>query len=225
VKAIFVRRLVEGVWLPGMALPSEGQLASEIGVSQGTVRKALDELASENLLVRRQGRGTFVAEHDERRILFQFFKLVPDDGIPRFPDSHVLAIVSAAADGRERQALDLAEGEPVVRIERIRSMEGSPLVLETVVLPARIVPGLEKGPVPNNLYSLFATRYGITVAHARERLKAVALTAEQARHLGVEPGTPALAIDRIALSLDGSPVELRTSLCLTQEAHYLSDLR
>ncbi len=85
VKAIFVRRLVEGVWSPGTALPSEGQLASEIGVSQGTVRKALDELAAENLLVRRQGRGTFVAEHDERRILFQFFKLVPDDGDPALP--------------------------------------------------------------------------------------------------------------------------------------------
>lgn len=225
VKAIFVRRLVEGVWAPGMALPSEGQLASEIGVSQGTVRKALDELAAENLLVRRQGRGTFVAEHDERRILFQFFKLVPDDGIPRFPDSQVIGIAGGLADPRERQALELAEDEAVLRIRRIRSLGKSPLVLETIVLPARIVPGLEVGPVPNNLYSLFATRYGITVAHARERLKAVALDAEQAGHLGVAPGTPALAIDRIALSLDGSPVELRTSLCLTQEAHYLSDLR
>jgi GntR family transcriptional regulator len=82
VKAQFVRRLVDGRWAPGMALPSEGQLASEIGVSQGTVRKALDELAAENLLVRRQGRGTFVAEHDEQRILFQFFKLVSDDAFP-----------------------------------------------------------------------------------------------------------------------------------------------
>ncbi len=98
-------------------------------------------------------------------------------------------------------------------------------MLETLVLPARVFPGLEDGPVPNNLYSLFATRYGITIAHARERLKAVALAADEAGHLGVAPGTPALAIDRIALSLDGSPVELRTSLCLTQEAHYLSDLR
>jgi GntR family transcriptional regulator len=225
VKAIFVRRLVEGVWSPGMALPSEGQLAGEIGVSQGTVRKALDELAGENLLVRRQGRGTFVAEHDERRILFQFFKLVPDDGVPRFPDSRIIAIDGGAADERERQALDLTDGERVLRIERIRCLGDSPLVLETVVLPARMFPGLQDGPVPNNLYSLFATRYGITVAHARERLKAVALGADDARHLGVEPGTPALAIDRIALSLDGSPVELRTSLCLTQEAHYLSDLR
>ncbi|PTM43096.1 GntR family transcriptional regulator [Bosea sp. 124] len=225
VKANFVRRLVDGSWAPGMALPSEGQLASEIGVSQGTVRKALDELAAENLLVRRQGRGTFVAEHDEQRILFQFFKLVSDDGVARFPDSAVLDIASGAADAAERTALNLQAEERVIRIRRIRSLGGSPLILETVSLPAHVFPGLQDASVPNNLYSLFATRYGITIANARERLKAVALSADQARHLGVAAGTPALEIDRIALSLDGSAVERRLSLCLTEEAHYQSDLR
>ena len=225
VKDHFVRRLVDGIWSPGMAIPSEGQLASEIGVSQGTVRKALDELAAENLLVRRQGRGTFVAEHDEQRILFQFFKLVSDDGVARFPDSRVLDITSEPADAAERTALNLQGDGQVIRIRRIRSLGGKPLILETVSLPARVFPGLEDGPVPNNLYSLFATRYGITIANARERLKAVALGAEQAAHLGVAAGTPALEIDRIALSLDGSAVERRLSLCLTEEAHYQSDLR
>ncbi|PZO04319.1 MAG: GntR family transcriptional regulator [Hyphomicrobiales bacterium] len=225
VKDQFVRRLMDGRWLPGMAIPSEGQLASEIGVSQGTVRKALDELAAENLLVRRQGRGTFVAEHDEQRILFQFFKLVPDDGVARFPDSRVLDIASEPADAAERTALNLQPDDAVLRIRRIRSLGGKPLVLETVSLPARVFPGLQDGPVPNNLYSLFATHYGITIANARERLKAVALTADQALHLGVAAGTPALEIDRIALSLDGSAVERRLSLCLTEEAHYQSDLR
>lgn len=225
VKANFVRRLVDGSWAPGMALPSESQLASEIGVSQGTVRKALDELAAENLLVRRQGRGTFVAEHDEQRILFRFFKLMSDDGIARFPDSKVLDGTCGPADAAERTALNLQAQEAVIRIRRIRSLGGKPLVLETVSLPAHVFPGLENGPVPNNLYSLFATRYGITIANARERLKAVALTPDQAEHLRVAAGTPALEIDRIALSLDGSAVERRLSLCLTEEAHYQSDLR
>ena len=225
VKDHFVRRLVDGIWSPGMALPSEGQLASEIGVSQGTVRKALDELAAENLLVRRQGRGTFVAEHDEQRILFQFFKLMPDDGVARFPDSKVLDMTTGGADAAERMALNLQDDDPVIRIRRIRSLGGKPLILETVSLPAHVFPGLEDGPVPNNLYSLFATRYGITIANARERLKAVALTPDQAEHLHIAVGTPALEIDRIALSLDGSAVERRLSLCLTEEAHYQSDLR
>jgi GntR family transcriptional regulator len=225
VKAIFVRRLVDGVWAPGESLPSEGQLAAEIGVSQGTVRKALDELAAENLLVRRQGRGTFVAEHDERRILFQFFKLVPDDGERRFPDSSVLGVETGTADAAERAALDLEEGAGVVRIRRLRAFEATPIILETLSLPRHFFPGLEDAPVPNNLYSLYAARYGVTIAHARERLKAVALSPDEAGLLGVAAGTPALRIDRIALSLDGSPVELRVSLCLTEEAHYLSDLR
>jgi GntR family transcriptional regulator len=189
------------------------------------VRKALDELAAENLVVRRQGRGTFVAEHDERRILFQFFKLAPDQGAPRFPDSAVLSTTTAFADAGEREALDLADSETVIRIRRLRSLGERPLIVETLSLPQRLFPGLETGPVPNNLYSLYAGHYGITIAHARERLKAVALGSEDATALGVTAGDPALQIDRLALSLDGMPVERRLSLCLTQEVHYLSDLR
>lgn len=225
VKAIFIRRLVDGVWAPGASLPSEGQLAAEIGVSQGTVRKALDELAAENLLVRRQGRGTFVAEHDERRILFQFFKLVHDDGERRFPESTVLGVETGTAAEAERTALDLADGATVIRIRRLRAFETKPIILETLSLPHQLFPGLADHPVPNNLYSLYAARYGVTIAHARERLKAVALRDDEAALLGAAAGTPALRIDRVALSLDGSPVELRVSLCLTEEAHYLSDLR
>src|SRR5919202_6832930 len=84
VRALLVRRLAEGVWQPGQLLPSEGQLAAELGVSQGTVRKALDALTAERLLVRRQGRGTFVAEHEDGT--FHFFRLVPDAGAPSFPE-------------------------------------------------------------------------------------------------------------------------------------------
>jgi GntR family transcriptional regulator len=137
----------------------------------------------------------------------------------------VLDMVKATADAAERTALNLTTEAEVIRIRRIRSLGGKPLIIETVSLPAATFPGLEEAPVPNNLYSLFATRYGITVANACERLKAVALTAEQAHHLGVATGTPARSIDRIALSLDGSAVERRLSLCLTEEAHYQSDLR
>jgi GntR family transcriptional regulator len=225
VKAIFVRRLADGVWAPGAVLPSEGQLAAEIGVSQGTVRKALDELAAENLVVRRQGRGTFVAEHDERRILFQFFKLAPDRGAPRFPDSTVLDVATAAADEAERSSLELPEQARVIRIRRLRSFDEVPLIVETLSLPQPLFAGLDEGPIPNNLYSLYASRYGVTIANARERLKAVALSREDAAVLGASPGAPALQIDRIALSLDGTPVERRLSLCLTEEVHYLSDLR
>src|SRR5919202_1506403 len=105
VRALLVRRLAEGVWQPGQLLPSEGQLAAELGVSQGTVRKALDALTAERLLVRRQGRGTFVAEHDGERILFHFFKLMPDAGKPSFPESRIVTTRAAQADADERDRL------------------------------------------------------------------------------------------------------------------------
>jgi GntR family transcriptional regulator len=220
----FVQRLVEGAWQPGQMLPSELDLAAEIGVSQGTVRKALDALASERLLVRRQGRGTFVAEHDEARILFQFFKLRRDSGERSFPESRILASGRVPARADEREALALAAGDEVVRIERIRLLSGEPVLVETLSLPATIFGTLAADEVPNNLYGLYATRFGVTVSRAREKLKAVALGEEDAAALGVAAGTPALLIDRLALSLEGTPVEWRVSRCLTEDHHYLSDL-
>lgn len=225
VKDAFVKRMVDGIWPAGFLLPSEGQLAQEIGVSQGTVRKALDELASENLLVRQQGRGTFVAQHDEKRILFQFFKLVPDDGIARFPESQVLEAVVAPATAIEREQLGLEPRAKVARVRRVRAIDNVPIIIETLSLPDAMFPGLTDAPVPNSLYAFYAERYGVTIAHARERLKAIVLDADDAVILGRKPGHPALMVQRLALSLDAKPVEWRVSLCLTDDAHYLSFMR
>lgn len=224
VRDTLIRRMVEGVWAPGEPLPSEMQLAADLGVSQGTVRKALDEMAAENLVVRRQGRGTFVGRHDEDRILFQFFKLVANDGSRRFPDSRVLSIGKARASAAEAEALKLERGSRVVRIRRIRQVDGVPLLVERLTLPDALFPGLTEKELPNNLYGLYAARYGITIARANEKLRAVASPDEDAAELGVPAGTPALLIDRLAYSLDQIPVEWRVSLCLTTHFHYLSDL-
>lgn len=224
VRDTLIRRMVEGVWAPGEPLPSEMQLAADLGVSQGTVRKALDEMAAENLVVRRQGRGTFVGRHDEDRILFQFFKLVANDGSRRFPDSRVLSIGKARASAAEAEALKLERGSKVVRIRRIRLVAGVPLLVERLTLPDTLFPGLTETDLPNNLYGLYASRYGITIARANEKLRAVASPEEDATELGVPAGTPALLIDRLAYSLDQTAVEWRVSLCLTSHFHYLSDL-
>jgi GntR family transcriptional regulator len=225
VKDAFVKRMVDGVWPAGFLLPSEGQLAAEIGVSQGTVRKALDELAGENLLVRQQGRGTFVAQHDEKRILFQFFKLVPDDGIARFPESVVLEAAVHTATATEREQLGLEAGAKVARVRRMRAIDNVPMIIETLSLPDAMFPRITDDAVPNSLYAFYAERYGVTIAHAREKLKAVALTSRDAEALGKPPGHPALMVQRLALSLDARPVEWRVSLCLTDDAHYLSFMR
>ncbi len=225
VKDAFIKRMSDGLWPPGLLLPSEGVLAQEIGVSQGTVRKALDELEAENLVVRQQGRGTFVAQHDEKRILFQFFKLVRDDDVPRFPESRVLSAGVFPADDGEREGLNLEEGALVARVRRVRFIDGIPSIVETISLPDAMFPAITQTPVPNSLYAYYSERYGVTIAFAREKLKAVALNQEDAAILNRPPGHPALLVQRVALALDTRAVEWRISLCLTDDAHYLASMR
>jgi GntR family transcriptional regulator len=225
VRDALIRRLVDGVWPPGAPLPSETQLAAELGVSQGTVRKALDAMAAENMVVRRQGRGTFVARHDEERIMFQFFKLVGDDGGRSFPDSRVLSVTQARATVAERAALRLDRDARVVRLRRLRSLDGAPVLVETIALPDALFPGLATMELPNNLYGLYAMRFGVTIASTRERLKAVPASEADAQALEQPVGAPLLQIDRLALSLERAPVEWRMSVCLTERIHYLSELR
>jgi GntR family transcriptional regulator len=226
VKERLVRRIAAGEWQAGRIIPSEFQIAAELAVSQGTVRKALDEMTAENLLVRRQGVGTFVASHDEDRILFQFFKLTRDDGAREFPDSQVLSVERARAEASEAQRLALARNAHVVRIHRLRSLGGAVAISEHIAVPAARFPDLERAdPVPNNLYGLYGERYGVTVARATESLKAVPCPAPDAALMGIAPGMPVLVIDRLAADLDGQEVEWRVSLCRTDRFHYLSDLK
>lgn len=226
VRETLVRRLIEGAWTPGMLLPSEFQIAAELGVSQGTVRKALDAMAAEHLLVRRQGRGTFVALPEEGRILFQFFRLAADDGTRLFPESRVLARRRLRADAATAQALRLARGDAVWRIDRIRHLGGKPVIVEEITLPAERFPDLPQADaLPNNVYALYSERYAITIGRAMEKLKAVAADAETALRLGCAPDHPLLSIERLAVALDDTPVEWRTSRCLTDGFHYHSDLR
>jgi GntR family transcriptional regulator len=226
VKEVLLRRIADQTWQPGDLIPSEQQIAAELGVSQGTVRKALDEMTLERLLTRRQGRGTFVARHDEARILFQFFKIVPNGGQRVFPESELKRVENARAEAEEREKLHLGAGERVIRFHRLRSLAGNPTIVEHISLPARLFPGLgETISIENNLYELYANRFGITVAGGEERIRAKALPAEDAALIGLAPGTPILAIDRIAISIDGIPVEWRQTLCHTADCAYVSELR
>jgi GntR family transcriptional regulator len=224
VREQLTRHIADGSWKAGEMVPSEMQIAAELGVSQGTVRKALDDMTAAKLLVRRQGRGTFVATHDEARILFQFFKLQTDDGGRIFPESEVVSATTGDADADEAQHLKLFPGEPVIRIRRIRSLAGRPCIAETITLPVALFDGIERGPVPNNLYDLYARQYGVTVAGGSERIKAVAADAGTAQLLGLAVGAPLMLIDRIATALDGRPVERRLSLCDTAAITYVTEL-
>ncbi len=238
IRDLMVRRIGDGSWRPGMLLPSEFQLAAEFNVSQGTVRKALDELAAQNIVIRRQGRGTFIATHTEERALNHFFHLVGDDGSRRLPESRLVDFGHGVAEPRERARLGLIEGARVLRVERLRILGDRPTICETIAVPVALIPELAKAPVSdlpstlhelyqarsNTLYDLYHARYGIVIVRAIEHVRAVAATAVEAERLAVALGTPLLEIDRIALDVRGRPVEWRLSRAVTQEHHYLSEI-
>ena len=225
VKALLMQRLIAGQWRPGEMLPSEFQLADLFGVSQGTMRKALDALAADNVVVRRQGRGTFVAEHDDHRALFHFFHLVGPDGARRLPESRLISVRKGLAGRIEAGCLGIGRGRPVIRIRRVRSLDGCPAIAETIAVPQKLFPDLaDIREVPNTLYDFYEQRYGITIARAVERLAAVPADERDAKLLEIAPGAPLLEIDRTALALDGAPVEWRVSRCVTATHHYRVEL-
>lgn len=224
VKDSIIQQLVGGEWRPGDKLPSEFDLAARYGVSQGTVRKALDELTAQNLLVRQQGRGTFVATHNPHRALFHFFHLIGKDGSRQLPSSRVLSCTTRRATREEEAKLDLRSGNQVIQIDRIRDLGGRPTIVEWIVLSAKRFGGLAKmsrDGLPNTLYELYEERYGVTIYQAEEYLRAVAASEREAELLGVEPGHPLQEIDRLAMSIDRKPVEWRVSRCLTTDHRYV----
>ena len=223
IKELLVSRISGGQWAPGEVIPSEMQLALELGVSQGTVRKAISELVENNVLTRKQGRGTFVAIHDDQRALFHFFHVVDNDGRKVLPESTTLSCRRKRASRIETSKLKLSAGASVVSIERIRKFDGLPTMLETITLPSTPFSDLGKVgacDLPNMLYELYEKKFGITVHSAEEKLRAVAASDHDAPLLNVPPGTPLLEIERVALTLDKTPIELRISRCITDNHHY-----
>ncbi|WP_280155192.1 GntR family transcriptional regulator [Piscinibacter sp. XHJ-5] len=227
IKTLITRSLEAGEWRPGEAIPSEMELAARFKVSQGTVRKAIDELATDNLLVRRQGRGTFVATHAEQQVKFRFLRLTPDDGEPagaqrRFIDCRRLRAPSDIA-----RALELKAGDTVVQVRRVLSFRGTPVVLDDIWLPGQLFKGLtaEKlGDYRGPMYGLFETEYGVRMIRATERIRAVAADAAAADLLGLPVGAPLLSVERLSMTYGDKPVELRRGLYNTASHHYRNEL-
>ena len=228
---IMVDRLIAGHWRPGEMLPSEFALAAELGVSQGTMRKALDVMTAEGLLTRRQGRGTFVAEAEDNSILFRFYRLTPDSSSqtgtkPSFPESRYLSRSQDTANEQEREIFSLASNDKVWRFERIRSNADGPILWEQLVLPAKYFPDLtSQTMLPNNVYQFYSTHYGIIVARVNEQLRAVTAPDKVADLLALPSHSPLLEIDRRAIALDDRVVEWRRSLCRSDTMHYRNELK
>ena len=227
IKVLLTQSLSGGEWRPGEAIPSEVDLALRFKVSQGTVRKAIDELAAENILVRRQGKGTFVASHSEAHSTTRFLRIVADGGKKETPESRLIECRSEKAAQDVARRLGVRAGAAIHVLLRILVLSGKPLILDKIYLPDALFPGLEAehiGSYKGSYYSFFESQYGIAMIRAEESLKAVAAESEAALLLGVAPGTPLLSADRIAYTYGNRPVEWRRGLCVTADHSYRNEL-
>jgi len=228
IRALLEQSLDAGEWRPAEAIPSEIELAGRFGVAQGTVRKAIDALAADNLVVRRQGKGTFVATHtEEQSSMFRFLRLRRNDGRDEYPASRLLDVRRAKASAEAARLLDLKPGDAVIVLRRILEYAGEPVVLDEITLPAALFKGLTKAKADSyqgSMYGFFETQFGVRMLKAEEKLRAIAADATSARLLAVRPGHPLLAVDRITLTYGERPVEWRRGLCITKHHHYLNHL-
>ncbi len=223
IKALLLKSLQGGEWLPGQMIPSEVELAARFGVSQGTVRKAIDEMATDNVLVRRQGKGTFVATHAEQETQYRFLRLMPDDGSPPALQRRLLDCRRMRAPLEVARLLALKSGETAVQVRRLLLAAGRPVVLDDLWLPGSLFKGLTaermtawRGP----LYRLFEAEFAVHMIRAEEKLRAVAAEAEVGELLDVPTGTPLLSVERLSFTYGDRPVELRRGLYHTAAHHY-----
>lgn len=228
IKSLILQSLDQGEWKPGETIPSEIDLAARFKVSQGTVRKAIDELAADNILLRRQGKGTFVATHHEDRVRFRFLRLAPDEGQPRERSrSRFLECRRLRAPAEVAKALELRAGDSVVLVKRVMSFGETPTIIDEIWLPGAQFKGLSaerlaeyKGP----MYGLFESEFGVRMIRAEEKLRAVAAGAAEAELLDVQPGTPLLLVERVSFTYGDRPMEMRRGLYLTTHYHYRNNL-
>ena len=230
IKGLILQSLQSGEWKPGEAIPSEMDLAGRFRVSQGTVRKAIDELAAENLVVRRQGKGTFVATHAEQHVQYRFLKLQPDNGDAQSEGPAQRTIIDCKrlrASADIARALSLRSGDPVLQVRRVLAYAGVPTILEELWLPGAPFKGLTAERLSNYngpMYALFETEFGVRMVRAEESIRAINPDAEQASLLKVDATTPLLSVERVAYTYNDTPMELRRGLYRTDTHHYRNAL-
>jgi GntR family transcriptional regulator len=220
--------ITRNVWGPGVAIPTEAELAQTHQVAIGTVRKAIDLLVAEGLVVRSQGRGTYVRRPSFDSSLFRFFRFQGPDGLRRVPESRILDRRTAPGPFETTRALGLPEGAEVLHLTRLRLIDHRPVLAEEIWLPAaRFAPLMELATdaFGDLLYPLYERHCQAVVASARETLSVGVAAGEAATRLGIAPGTPVVTIERLALGYDDRPLEWRRSQGPADDFRYQIEIR
>jgi GntR family transcriptional regulator len=224
----FRRCISEQIWRPGQPIPAEADLAASFGVAIGTVRKAVDQLVAESLLQRHQGKGTFVSRPSFTSSMFRFFRLEDIDGVQKVPRARILqrAVVEAPAEVCAR--LRLKRRAKALKLDRLRLFDDRPVLAEEIWLPHDRFGALAQLPIEDFgdlLYPLYEARCAQVVASAQETLTVDVASAADQESLGLAPGAPIVAIDRLACDLAGTPIEWRHTRGRADRFRYRVDIR
>ena len=227
VKQKITQELMSGNWRAGNLIPSEIELAQSYQVSQGTVRKAIDELSIEKILIRRQGKGTYVTTHNEEQIQLRFLRLTSTKGNKEKLESQLLSFEKTRVNSYVANRLNLRPGSSVYKIKRVLTFAKKPLILDEIYISTIPFKGLNAEMInqkKGSLYRLYESNYGIQMLNADEKIKAVSAEAEVSKLLNIKKGHPLLGIERVSYTYGNKPIEWRLGLCLTDEYHYQTEL-
>lgn len=226
VKDQIIEALRTGEWRPSEMLPSESKLAERYDVGVSTIRAALAELAAAGVLVRRQGKGTFVATLGDQQSVYRFFHLVRNDGSRILPVSTLLSFTKAIADDQTADALALPRSKQkadVYKISNLLKIDGLPVIVSDLAIPIALFPGLTKTILQeggNTLYAAYQKHFGVTITRSTERLASTGADMVAAEYFGIQPGSPILEVHRLAYTFGNRPVEVRRSRIDTRHYHY-----
>ena len=227
VKKKITQSLILGEWVPGEAIPSEIELANIYDVSQGTIRKAIDDLTAESILVRRQGKGTYVATHNEENIQLRFLRLTSNFGSKEKLDNQLISFSKEKATNKLAKILNINPASTIITLKRILTFNEKPLILDVIKIPAQSFKGLTAEMViekKGSMYRMYEADFGIRMLRADEKIKAITANSESASLLNVKESFPLLSVERISYTYDNKPLEWRLGLCITDNHFYRSEL-
>lgn len=219
VRERLMERIVGKEWRQGEMLPNEFDLARQFSVSIGTIRKAVEGLEAARIVVRKQGRGTYVARENATPVT-EPVSWSAGAGLDELSAAlATLSVVQREALPREIAALELLGERAVIAIRRRRRYQGGAAVLDHIVLPRHLFFDLETSePMPANLYEFYGDYFGVRAVKWREQISAVAAGDEVPIGLGVLPGVPLLKIERTCYTVGSTAMEWRESFCILPQA-------
>ncbi|ETF04356.1 GntR family transcriptional regulator [Advenella kashmirensis W13003] len=225
IKQSLLAALASGEWVRGQAIPPENQLAEKFGVSIGTLRKAVDELVSEHILIRHQGRGTFVATHESDQHFFKFFRIQRRDGLKSYPVTRLLKFRRKKATREASERLQLPKDANVFHFFNLLSLNDDLVMVDEIQVPEMLFASLTEQNLSersSTLYNFYQNNFGINIVETREKLSVCEADSAVAKWLDIAQAMPLLLIDRMAYTYQDRPVEWRQTRVNTSKYEYIA---